>query len=1054
MTLWFRHTAASVALSIALSGGFPLSVAADPIADQLNKVQKLEGAANHSEYADALFDLAVRYNNVGDIAHARDYFEKALAVEQTLKRPRNELETRMLLARCYLSLKDMDTALKMFRDADAFAAANSLRGHGATTTGVGGTLLQCGRVKEAEQVLREGLASCDDPLARSSILRNLAQICTSSARFDEAFKLQQQAIDILAKDGDEADYGISMIELAKIQDLAGNPRDSATTLENTQKKFDANMFPEVQTYADLGMGRNFSNRDRVRDAKNCFERAVKFAREVKEDPRALLDALISLGAAESDLAEFDNAEKHLSEAVQQAGQFGYVDSLVDAEMQLANTQLYQGHAERALQALTKTLQRTNSTSVEKHAMVLSSLGRCYATLGQRKAAEKYYRDAINQFAELNDVADKAIALNSLAVLSLDAGDYAGFDRINDETKDIAEKLPPRDQAKLQYNEAQSKLMRRQYDPAIAIYKDALTKAQNAGDEGVQSSILRGLGAANYLAGHYSDGLEYFEKALAMSHNSDSIEALWDCNLGVGKCYKALGKYDQAEPYLRKAVSLVEAERSSMTRDSFKTANLDLRKDCFQELVDLLFSANRPYESLEIAERGKARAFLDMLANKRDRRIASVDLNAPAISTEPAPAGQLVAMAGAHDGTRSVNVTSKSVDDSEDSALEETAISPVNADAPSIDEIKNLVARRRSTCVEYLMAGGKIYTWVVHPDGSINLVPPVAVPKDFTARVRDVLTNMTKAAKTPVEIAALATVRQTQLRSMYDLLVKPLEQYLPKNKDEVVTILPHDVLFCIPFAALMASNGDYLIEQHTLSYAPAIGVFRATQKLEEQADQMPHKLLAFGNPITKRIAFIGTLPYAEKEVKHIASLYPPSDTTIEIGEAATKEAFEKLVPKASEIHLATHGLVDEEHPMKSSVVLAPTDTDDGLLSVRDILTLKNLKARLVVLSACQTGRGKITGDGVVGLSRAFIIAGAPSVLVSQWNVDDIMTDFQMEKFYRFYLKGSDRAKALRDAQLATIRYMENTPDGQAVAHSASQARANPRYWAAFQLIGEI
>src|SRR4029077_10497242 len=129
----------------------------------------------------------------------------------------------------------------------------------------------------------------------------------------------------------------------------------------------------------------------------------------------------------------------------------------------------------------------------------------------------------------------------------------------------------------------------------------------------------------------------------------------------------------------------------------------------------------------------------------------------------------------------------------------------------------------------------------------------------------------------------------------------------------------------------------------------------------------------------------------------------------------------------------------------ALVLAPTAADDGLLTVSDIITLKNLRAKLVVLSACQTGRGKITGDGVVGLSRAFIIAGAPSVLVSQWNVDDIMTDFQMEKFYRFYLKGTDRARALRDAQIATIRYMENVPEGQpAAAHSPGQLRANPRY----------
>jgi CHAT domain-containing protein len=117
--------------------------------------------------------------------------------------------------------------------------------------------------------------------------------------------------------------------------------------------------------------------------------------------------------------------------------------------------------------------------------------------------------------------------------------------------------------------------------------------------------------------------------------------------------------------------------------------------------------------------------------------------------------------------------------------------------------------------------------------------------------------------------------------------------------------------------------------------------------------------------------------------------------------------------------------------------------------------------MVVLSACQTARGKITGDGVVGLSRAFIIAGTPSILVSQWNVDDIMTEFQMKQFYKSYLSGQDKAKALRNAQLATISFMEKgtiTPadpaaQATAAAHAADYVRANPRYWAAFELIGE-
>ncbi len=84
---------------------------------------------------------------------------------------------------------------------------------------------------------------------------------------------------------------------------------------------------------------------------------------------------------------------------------------------------------------------------------------------------------------------------------------------------------------------------------------------------------------------------------------------------------------------------------------------------------------------------------------------------------------------------------------------------------------------------------------------------------------------------------------------------------------------------------------------------------------------------------------------------------------------------------------------------------------------------SLKAKMVVLSACQTGRGKITGDGVVGLSRAFIIAGAPSVVVSQWNVDDVMTEYQMGEFYKAFLAGKSKVAALREAQIKTIGFMD-------------------------------
>ena len=218
------------------------------------------------------------------------------------------------------------------------------------------------------------------------------------------------------------------------------------------------------------------------------------------------------------------------------------------------------------------------------------------------------------------------------------------------------------------------------------------------------------------------------------------------------------------------------------------------------------------------------------------------------------------------------------------------------------------------------------------------------------------------------------------------------------------------------------------------------------------------MLAFGNPIIKANEFLGKLPYSKEEVEKVASLFEGKNVKLEIGEEATKANFRSLAPRYSYLHLATHGLVNPDSPMDSSVVLAPENGDDGLLTVKDILQLPQLKAKLIVLSACQTGKGKVTGDGVIGLSRAFIIAGTPAVVVSQWNVDDVMTQYQMTLMYKELLAGKQKAHSLRESQLKTIAFMEkglssSFTEDDSTADKPKRIRANPRYWAAFQVIGE-
>jgi len=138
-----------------------------------------------------------------------------------------------------------------------------------------------------------------------------------------------------------------------------------------------------------------------------------------------------------------------------------------------------------------------------------------------------------------------------------------------------------------------------------------------------------------------------------------------------------------------------------------------------------------------------------------------------------------------------------------------------------------------------------------------------------------------------------------------------------------------------------------------------------------------------------------------------------------------------------IHLATHGFFNEvkSRDMPGSIALAPSGNDDGFLTSSEILDLK-LNAELVVLSACNTGRGTLTGDGVIGLSRALITAGVPTILTSLWSVPDASTAELMAEFYRQLQQNPNKAQALRQAMLIT---MKKHPD--------------PRDWGAFTLIGE-
>ncbi|MBI2544138.1 MAG: CHAT domain-containing protein, partial [Candidatus Rokubacteria bacterium] len=184
-------------------------------------------------------------------------------------------------------------------------------------------------------------------------------------------------------------------------------------------------------------------------------------------------------------------------------------------------------------------------------------------------------------------------------------------------------------------------------------------------------------------------------------------------------------------------------------------------------------------------------------------------------------------------------------------------------------------------------------------------------------------------------------------------------------------MPHDVLHYLPFSVLRSPEGRWLVEEYTLATLPSASVLKYLQGKGQGAGD---RVLALGNPdLGPALA----LRWAEREARAVGERYPGA--TVLLRQDATEARTKTLSGEVGLLHFATHGELNEQDPLASALLLVPDGPEDGRLEVREIFAL-DLQARLVVLSACETGLGKLSrGDELVGLQRAFLYAGTPAVV---------------------------------------------------------------------------
>ncbi len=255
--------------------------------------------------------------------------------------------------------------------------------------------------------------------------------------------------------------------------------------------------------------------------------------------------------------------------------------------------------------------------------------------------------------------------------------------------------------------------------------------------------------------------------------------------------------------------------------------------------------------------------------------------------------------------------------------------------------------------------------------------------------------------------------KAEAKGLYNSLLKAVEGEIAKTKHLI--IVPDGALWELPFQALITSSNKYLVEEHEISYVPSLGVLTA-MKSPTTSKTNQKNLVAFANSTRKDFA---PLPEAEREANDIGKLYAPSSIFVKTG--ATEKRVKTEAAQAKVLHLAVHGRIDQTDPFKSALLFTEDASDDGRLTVSEILQM-NLPDSLVVLSSCDTSNGKVlSGEGLLSLSWAFLASGGQSVVAAQWAVEEKATADLMLNFHRS-LNGNinESASALRVAQVEALK----------------------------------
>lgn len=973
--------------------------------------------------ASILNNLGLVYDSWGKYTQAIQAFEESLSLSEKLAKPL--MVTLGNLGGVYQKTGQYSQARQLYEKALALSRQEFKTGSipiaeekiAGALKDLGGLLRDTGEIDKALAYTQEALGiyqKLNNQVQVDAMNNTLASFYTMQGNYDKAEQIFKQSLNFKRQIGDRS--GISGI-LNNLAGLAIERSDFETAQKYLQEALQIAQelnLPEDQAFIMNSLAILTLKMGADDQSLKYLDQASKLANTIGQE-ELIQTVLNNYGLVYQEQSRYDKAQEYFSQSLERARQMG----LSNIAPQISNLgMLYQawGQYDKALNSYQEALKNTRQTGNKPaEAMLLNNLGMLYQAQGNTDKALETLQQALERQTELGKLSEIAVAHNNLNVV------YA---------------------------------TRKQPELALEHLSKALELYRKLGSKKGLAIGLNGLGMLYYDLKDLPKAIENLQQALTISQSLKDRASTATILDNLGSMHFFQQQYAQASQTFEQAVQLKEELR--------KTATGPARRDylasqiaSYQFLSTAWMRQGKAAQALETLELSKAKLLSETLARQNQTQPKAAELQKHLTP-------DTLALVYANTNTQVM------------SQLAVSTQALLAQEIPVAQELQQIAGK-----FNLKLAESAPVTQISFSRGSQSLA---RASQPLDSRLEQLVMRYCKLLKEPASTQAVQQERQNLAKVLYQLLIKPQLNALQAKKE--LLIIPDGVLAYLPFETLIDDQGKYLVESYSIRYAPSLGVQTLLQQRAYPDSRKP--LLAFGGAVYDGYQYSGptldtqadntwhfvqnqaelliqaegslrelygqlgqgrwaNLPGTLAEVQSIQQTVP--QTEIVTGEQVNEQQLKQLsesgkLGQYKILHFASHGLVVPEVPELSALVMSQFKTEqagqDGYLRMGEIAKLK-LQADFVNLSACETGLGKIyTGEGVVGLTQAFLSAGANGVSASLWQVSDEGTALFMKSFYGL---SGDYAERLTEIKRQFLRGHVGT------------VYQDPYYWAPFVYYGK-